>query len=59
MNKLDYLRQLKRKLCMDCGLSVTPYGNAWHIHGRGVDFVISELAYVQPGDLRPVYQAQR
>jgi len=59
MNKLDYLRELKRKMCMDGGFSVTRYGNGWHIHGRGVDFVIAELAYVQPGDLHPVYQAAR
>lgn len=59
MNKLNYLRKLKRKMCIDGGCSVTPYGSAWHIQGRGVDFVIAELAYVQPSDLQPVYQATR
>lgn len=59
MNKLDFLREKNRQMCLAQGLSVRPYGSAWHIQGKGVDFVISELAYAQPSDLRPVYLAQR
>ena len=59
MNKIELLREKNRQMCLAQGLSVRPYGNAWHIQGKGVDFVAAELAYVQRADLRPVYLAQR
>ena len=59
MNKIELLREKNRQMCLAQGLSVRPYGNAWHIQGKGVDFVASELAHIQPSDLRPFYEAQR
>jgi len=45
-------REEIRRLCAEKGVSVAPYGNAWWIHGAGVDFVVSDLAWVHPNDLR-------
>ena len=35
------------------GLTVTPQGQAWRIHGAGVDLVIADLALVGVVDLTP------
>lgn len=59
MNNLNDLREQKRQECFARGLSVARHGNAWRIHGSGVDFVIAELAHLQSGDLRPFYEATR
>lgn len=59
MSKIELLREKNRQMCLAQGLSVRPYGNAWHIQGKGVDFVINELTFIQPSDLRPFYEAVR
>ena len=35
------------------GLRVEPVGNAWRVHGPGVDLRVSALAHVNAEDLRP------
>jgi len=45
-------REETRRLCAERGLAIVPYGNAWWIHGNGVDFVVADLAWVQVADLR-------
>ena len=45
-------REEIRRLCAEQNISIAPYGNAWWIRGDGVDFVVSDLAWVQPADLR-------
>ncbi|MEY4593022.1 MAG: hypothetical protein RIR18_1917 [Pseudomonadota bacterium] len=57
--KLEELRQSKIDLCREKGLKAVRYGNAWHVSGPGVNFVSSDIAYIQPGDLRPHFQAVR
>jgi hypothetical protein len=59
MKRIDSLREMNQQMCLAQGLSVRPYGNAWHIEGRGVSIVVAELAYLQPSDLQPVYLAHR
>jgi hypothetical protein len=35
------------------GVRVTPTGSAWHIHGGGVDLLVSDLEHLAEADLHP------
>jgi len=41
---LEKQRVLAKKRCIDAGICVLPYGNAWWLVGQGVNQVVGELA---------------
>ena len=42
------------------GLSCTRQGNTWRISGSGIDILTTDLAYIEPSQLRPAgWELQR
>lgn len=48
---IEQLRAVAHKLCVEAGITVQPYGNAWWLLGENVNRVVGELAGVTPKDL--------
>jgi len=48
---IEKQRDDARKLCMEAGIEVLPYGNAWWLLGNNVNRVVGELAGLALSDL--------
>ena len=49
---IEKQRAKARKLFVEAGITVLPYGNAWWLLGENVNRVVGELAGVRPADLQ-------
>ena len=56
---LEQQRAKALALCIDSGIAVLPYGNAWWLRGQGVNQVVGELAGLSLSDLRRFQPTQR
>lgn len=49
---IEQERAKAQALCIDSGITVLPYGNAWWLLGEGVNQVVGELAGLSLSHLR-------
>ncbi len=51
MMNIEKQRAAAQKLCIEAGIAVLPYGNAWWLLGDNVNRVVGELAGLLLSDL--------
>lgn len=56
---IEEQRAQAERLCVESGISVLPYGNAWWLLGHGINRVVGELAGLSHSDLHRYQFTQR
>ena len=58
-NQIEQLRQKAVALCVEHGVTVRSYGQAWWLVGNGINRVVAELAGLCRSDIAPLGVAKR
>lgn len=58
-NQIEQLRQKAVALCVEHGVTVRSYGQAWWLVGNGINRVVAELAGLCRSDIVPLGVAER